>query len=357
MDFDKSLLPNLEIKIAHRNWQIALSQAFALLVSVSPGEVVCITGPSRGGKSKLIEELIRLLCGDDQFATTGLLPVVVVEAVNTGPNGTFSTKSFTQRMLEAVNHPILSMSQMEVDDPFTYQKMDRSTEGSLRAALERAFKHRKTRYLFIDEAQHAKYVSKSTQAAHAVIDSWKCLAQTAGLVLVIVGAYPVLDILKNSPHLLGRKHQVHLPRYHMSEEDVSSFLWILEHFEQVLRLDNSIPSLTSCGELLYEGSLGCIGLVKSWLRRAAAFAAIENKGITEAILKQTMLSNADREAIALEIYAGEKLLESTCFVKPTKKETVKPSSDKKGKAKAKTKAFKSKPKRKKTGNRTEVGND
>jgi len=200
-------------------------------------------------------------------------------------------------------------------------------------------------------------VSKSTQAAHAVIDSWKCLAQTAGLVLVIVGAYPVLDILRNSPHLLGRKHQVHLSRYHMSEEDVSSFLWILEHFELVLRLDSSLPSLASCGELLYEGSLGCIGLVKSWLRRAAAFAAIENKGITESILRQTMLSNADREAIALEIYSGEKLLESTSFVKSTKKVAAKPSSPKKDKAKPKTKAFKRKPKRIKAGNRTEVGND
>ncbi len=137
MGLDKLSLPNLEIKIAHRNWQVALSQAFALLVSVTPGEVVCITGASRSGKSKLIEELCALLCGDNRFSETGLLPVVVVEAVNTGPNGTFSTKSFTQRMLEAVNHPILSMSQMEVDDPFTYQKMDRSTEGALRAALER----------------------------------------------------------------------------------------------------------------------------------------------------------------------------------------------------------------------------
>lgn len=353
---DVSDIPNLNIKITHKKWQIALSQSFALLATANKGDVICITGPSRAGKSKLISELSQLLCGENKFSETGLLPVIVVEAVNTGPNGTFSTKAFTQRMLEAVQHPVLSMLGTNMNDPLAHQKMDRSTEATLRIALERALIARKTRYLFIDEAQHAKYVSKSTQAAHAVLDSWKCLAQTAGLVLVIVGAYPILDILGNSPHLLGRKHQVHLPRYSVTEEDLREFSWIIAHYDQLLTLDKSIPTLGHCCELLYEGSLGCIGLLRAWLSRTAAFASVSNKPITKNLLKQTMLSATDRKEIAKEISTGEKLLSQSSLGGIYDHKTKSTTTIKAKNAK-KNKPFQRKPARMKPGNRTEIADD
>lgn len=70
--------------------------------------------------------------------------------------------------------------------------MDRMTEGSMRQALEKAIRARQVRYLFIDEAQHARYTSCHAMGSFAVMDSWKCLAQSTGVVLVVVGAYPIL---------------------------------------------------------------------------------------------------------------------------------------------------------------------
>lgn len=321
-------IPDLDFCIDHRNWVEALSEAFSLLVCANPGEMVCITGPSRAGKSRMIQKLIELLFGKDYDSDPFVMPCIVVEAVNSGPNGSFSTKAFTQRMLKAVKHPVLSITD-DNEDYFAYQKLERTTESTLRLALERAFVARKTKYLFIDEAQHAHYTSKS-MAAHAVMNSWKCLAQTSGLVLVLVGAYPILDILRNSPHMLGRKHQVHLPRYQMTSDDIKEFSKIITVYEGRLDISDSLAgSFRSVRELLYNGSLGCIGLLSAWLLRAEARGSITGSGITKSLLEKTMLPNADLLEIEREIVAGEKSLSCSMPRAPKKSTPVrKPASSK-----------------------------
>lgn len=344
MDFNFDSLPNFDVKITHRNWQMALAEAFALIVSASPGEVVCITGPSRAGKSKLISELRLLLCGKDMFHRTGKMPSVVAEAVNTGPNGSFSTKSFTLHMLNAVRHPMFSESVSDLEESLIFHKTDRSTETSLRIALERAFVVRGTKYLFIDEAQHAKYTSKASMGAYAVMDSWKCLAQTSKLVLVLVGAYPIVDILQNSPHMLGRKKQVHLPRYRPVSEDVEAFSEILASYDSILDLDGSVKSLTRFGDLIYEGTFGCIGLVRSWLSQASAIAKLEGSGITKDILVRTKKPDTDLVSIREEIESGEEYFDSL----DQNEAKVKRKSSR---AKRKSRPFKRKPERIPPGNR------
>lgn len=348
-----------DIAIPHRNWQRALTEAFAILICASPGEVVCITGPSRAGKSLLIRRLIQMLFGEIRFDETGLLPAVVVEAVNAGPHGGFSTKAFTQRLLESVKHPLFSMKGQDLDDLLAMQKMDRSTEATLRVALEHALIARGTKYLFIDEAQHVKYASRDAQASHAVMDSWKCLAQTTGLVLVLVGAYPVLDIVKNSPHLLGRNHQVHFPRYHANREDIVAFGQLLQKYSEFLNLDESLTSLNDVAELMYEGSLGCIGLLKAWLKRTDAVASYHNVPVSEELLRSKRLTDMDLREISAEIRDGEKWLARTSSSKGAgnTQHTAPTTKGKTEGKKKKGKPFQRNPARHTAGNRTEVPSD
>jgi len=56
-------IQSIDIQIPHRNWERALSESFALLIAAQPGDVVCIAGPSRAGKTRLIHELCRLITG------------------------------------------------------------------------------------------------------------------------------------------------------------------------------------------------------------------------------------------------------------------------------------------------------
>lgn len=341
-----------DIPIPHRNWQRALADAFAILICASPGDVVCIVGPSRAGKSLLIRRLIHLLFGECRFAETGLMPAVVVEAVNAGPHGGFSTKAFTQRLLEAVKHPLFSMRGHDLEDLLAMQKMDRSTEATLRIALEHALTSRGTKYLFIDEAQHVRYATKDAQASHAVMDSWKCLAQTTGVVLVLVGAYPVLDIIKNSPHLLGRNHQVHFPRYHPNNEDIFAFGELLTKYSGFMNLDSSLSSLADVAELMYEGSLGCIGLLKAWLKRVDAVASYHDVPVNEELLRSKRLTDNDLREIGREIQCGERSLART-FSTDRSESTGKTASNKGStSSKPRGKPFQRKPTRSSVGNRS-----
>lgn len=296
-------------KIVHRNWQLALGEAFAALSLASPGDVVCITGPSRAGKTKLISELVGLLCGEIDFDRDGILPAVIVDAENTGSHGKFSTRAFTLKLHQAVRHPIYGTVGDGFNEEYSSGKAERATESTLRFALENAFRQRKTRFLFIDEAQHVRYVSKDSQGGYAVMDSWKCMAKTCGLVLVVVGAYPILQVIGHSPHMIGRKSQIHLPRYHATDGDLAEFGKILATYDQIIADIATEQVLTQSAEMLYHGSLGCIGLLRNWLGRAVARSHATGKQLSSAMLKEVMFSKSDLAAISEEIYQGERLIE------------------------------------------------
>ena len=314
------------LKIQHRNWLEALNQVYVLLLTISPGEIICITGPSRAGKTRLIDELQKLLEGDNDFSKTGLLPVVKTEAVNCSTNGSFSTKSFTKRLLRDIKHPMHGD-----EDLNSIAKQDKLSEDIYRQALEIALKARGVKYLFIDEAQHARYVGKGSQGAYAVMDSWKCLAQVSGVILIIVGAYPILDILRNSPHMIGRKYQVNLGRYQLNKEDLMEFTAILNQYGEATGHSKFFIENI---ELLYKGSLGCIGLVRAWLLKSFALAGVRGAPLTKEILLESQQTLDDLSSMAEEIQHGERLLEAMSVENYNEEKSIEPVK-KKSKSKAK----------------------
>ncbi len=300
------------LKVPHRNYERALSEALSTLVASAPGEVVCITGPSRSGKSRLAGELARLIVGERPTMDEALMPVVTVLASNCTNRGIFRTKDFVIHCLEAIRHPIYGIGRL--DDPWDssrHRLLEKTNEGVLSDAFRQALGNRRTIYLFIDEAQHVKYALGGDWEAAAVLDSWKCMAATARVVLVLIGAYPLVEVLHLAPHILGRKHQIHLPRYYPTPEDLTSFLQILDAYSSLLRLPTAIRSLRHWGELLYSDSFGCIGHVESWIRDALAVARSENAdSLTEAHLRKSRKPYEDRRVIGLEIEQGEATLRS-----------------------------------------------
>ncbi len=335
-------------KIVHRNWQMALGEAFAALSLASPGDVVCITGPSRAGKTKLISELVGLLCGEIHFERDGILPAVIVDAENTGPHGRFSTRAFTLKMHQAIRHPIFGTIGGDFNEAYSREKAERATEPTLRFALENAFRLRKTRFLFIDEAQHVRYVTKDSQGGYAVMDSWKCMAKTSGLVLVVVGAYPILQVIGHSPHMIGRKSQIHLPRYYATDHDLAEFGKILATYDQIIADIATDQVLTHSAEMLYHGSIGCIGLLRNWIGRAVARSHAIVKPLSSEMLKEVMFSKSDLAAISEEILQGEKLIETPDAHPQSRRDHSKVVKE----PKKTGKPFQRKPKRYAPGNRT-----
>ncbi len=351
---DRAISSILRQKIAHRNWRYALSRAFAMMNACAPGEVIYITGPSRAGKSRLIRELSGMMKSPEQDDEV-YMPCFSVLATNCSVRGSFSTKAFTIRALEAIRHPIYGMGLC--DDDWSIERLrllEKTSEGVLRPALESAIINRHCKYMFIDEAQHLMYAMSGMHAAAAILDSWKCLAQSAGIVLILVGAYPLLNVLKQSPHLLGRKHEVHIPRYRETREDILAFMEIIAFYDRILHEYSGFSNLRDWDEYLFRGSLGCIGLLQSWLRDALAIAnATRSDKLTKTHLTEAQISASDRRIIEEEILEGEAIMarmEDESVNKSTPKPDKSTPSGKKGKKRRK-KPFQKNPRRYPAGGR------
>ncbi|MFK5948273.1 MAG: ATP-binding protein [Methylococcales bacterium] len=342
--------------IAHRNWRFALNDAFALLIASAVGEVICITGPLRAGKSKLIKALMKLIEGGNQQINTDDQIAVNVLATNCSVGGAFCTKAFTIRALEAVRHPIYGIVHDDVEKEIKRQRLlGRTAEGVLRPALESALRIRNTRYIFIDEAQHIEHAKRGLKGTKAILDSWKCLAQSTDTTLILVGAYPILELLKSCSHMLGRKHQVHLPRYTVKDNDLLAFSEIVDAYNDHVILPKGVSSLEEWADLLYDGSLGCIGLLEGWLRDALArVISYGNDELTQEHFKITRRPLSEEQEIVREIIEGEAFLEKddtelrdeNYIIEPPSKLPSGPASKKR-----KRKPFQRNPKRYKIGGR------
>lgn len=351
-NIDITRVTNLNFKILHRNWKKAFAEAFVLMTTAMPGEVISIVGPTRAGKTELLSQLGDAVCGVGHGKTEEQ-PIVSIELVNDDAHARFTFRSLILQALEIVRHPFYSTCAADGwGDASVESRIERTREKTLNRALIRALIQRKTRFLIIDEAQHMRYVSKETMAAVGVMDALKSMAKKANVVLVIAGTYPILEAINRSSHLEGRKYNIHLSRYHQTQGDLAEFQWILAHYDSVLDLDESLPSLLHCSELLYEGSFGCIGLIRAWLYHASVLAATRQKKIGIELIQETMKSPMQLYSIADEILVGETTLGiSPCAVLQAAVESH-PTNSKRSKIrKSSNKPFQRKAKRFDVGNR------
>ena len=308
MHWTESVIANLDnIWVPHRNFELAKADLFSAAL-IGPGQLIDIEGPTRAGKSALVEKFSRELCGklgngDDQY-----MPIVSMTAENNSTNGLFSSKAFTLAALQAVRHPMFSLELGQLQDTKRLRMIDTTPEGILRTALEQALKYRRTAYFVVDEAHHIAHIRGGRHSAGAFLDSLKCLAANTGVRLILVGTYQLTPLLQLSPHLLGRMLRIHLPRYRADvREDVIAFDQILLAYSTHLRFDGS-ATLRDWNEYLYTGSLGCMGLLKAWLRDALRKVQLSKQPVLKRRhFELSRRSDADLAVIANEIKDGEEL--------------------------------------------------
>ncbi len=303
-----SRVSNLNFKISHRNWQQAFARAFVLMTTTNPGEVISIVGPTRAGKTELLNQLEIAICGASPFEEDEQ-PFVSIELVNDDRNASFSFKSLILQALETLRHPFYSScSEDGWGDLAAEIRIERAREKTLNRALIRALIQRKTRFLIIDEAQHVRYAGKDTRAAVSVMDALKTMAKKANVVLVIAGTYPILEAFNRSSHFEARKFDIHLSRYRHTEDDLREFQWIIAHYDAVMDLDQSLSSLLECTELLYRATFGCIGMLRALLYDASTLAAVNGTKIDLGIIQAVIKSPRQLHSVAEEILSGEATL-------------------------------------------------
>jgi hypothetical protein len=135
----------------------------------------------------------------------------------------------------------------------------------------------------------------------------KCLGNETGVAILLAGGYELLSTCFESAHLNGRLSILEFPRYRPIESEVREFDRILLTYDQLLPWARG-QSLLGMRDLIYEGSLGCCGLLSGWIltalarRQARRDQALKREHFEVTRFRQQI------EPIMAEIALGEGLL-------------------------------------------------
>ena len=296
-----------ETMLSHPKLTNAFAQVFSE-VQRPTVSIVEVMGPTGVGKTTLINKLYRdslNLFSQEMEKNPGLVPVIKVEAA-APENGMFQWLDFFQRTLRELREPMIECKAVPPAFAVGMENLqNKSTLNAMRWAVEQAIRFRGTRVIIIDEAQHLTKTPNARRLADQM-DVIKSLATQTNVQFVLVGTYELRLLLNQNGQLARRIRSVHFGRYdYANERERQEFLNILCMFESRLPMAGNIL-LTSQPEYIYKNSLGCVGILKEWLRAAVERAAQAGRDkLLEGDLVAAALPPASLEKIFEEIGEGE----------------------------------------------------
>lgn len=304
------------ITVPHQRLQLALDQLLLNLREPADISVFFVFGPTGVGKTTLrlrAEKLLLEECLPELVANPGQIAIAGVEAIP-AVQGKFSHRDYYIRALEAIGEVLIEFkSSYEIDDT---PDPVHSSKGSaaLRRSLERVLRHRQIRAFMVDEAQHLLLMAGGHQMLQQM--NWiKSIANITNTTHALFGTYELLNCCSLSGQLSRRSEDIHLPRYLGEiQDDVAEFIRVIQTFQHQLPLHKE-PALEQRYEYLLDYSIGCVGILKSWLIKGLRNAlAEESKTLTLKHLEQSEYSPARRKQLREEAVAGERRLQDEAFL-------------------------------------------
>ena len=303
--------------IAHPILKDTLDQTSRWIHCPAGASIIMVFGPTGVGKSTLSHRMAKQLlveAAEKMASDPAHIPVAEVEAVSP-ENGIFNWRDYYIRLLLALNEP-LADKKVDLADyelrlsPGGQPVVPRHSQApELRRALERCLQHRRPLALLTDEGQHLRKMASGRRALDQ-LDALKSLASTGKTLTVLLGTYDLLDLGELNGQLVRRIKRIHFPRYHPDGgPEAKAFQSILLTFQGHLPVRHA-PDLVGWHDFMYEGSLGCVGILKNWLNRALETALASGaERITRQLLEQCAEPTATLVTIAEEIHRGEERLQ------------------------------------------------
>ena len=309
------------ITVPHRHLQSALD---LLLLNLREPADICVFfvfGPTGVGKTTLrlrAEKLLIEECLPELLANPGQIAIAGVEAIPV-EQGKFSHIDYYIRALEAIGEILVTYKSCYGID-HTLDPVHRSKSSvALRRSFEAVLRHRQTKAFMVDEAQHLLMMAGGHQMLQQM--NWiKSIANVTNTTHALFGTYELLNCCSLSGQLSRRSEDIHLPRYLGEiQADVVEFIRVIQTFQHHLPLSRE-SALEQRYEYLLDHSIGCVGILKTWLTKALRNAlAEESKTLTLKHLEQSEYSPARRKQLREEAEAGERRLRNEAFhAKPSK---------------------------------------
>jgi hypothetical protein len=300
------------VNVTHPSLELARTRLLDAINEPADASLIVLYGPTGVGKTTLLQHVLARLIADaaaEMEQDKSYIPVASVEAVAPS-SGTFSWKDHYMRALDEFNEILVNRKrapgpELSQRDPRKHHNRKNATELDLRYALEKCLRYRRIKTFFIDEAQHL-FKRPGGRSSLDQMDTIKSLANMTTTTHVLIGTYELMDMLSLSSQLCRRSIRVHFPRYARDcPEDRMSFARVLLEFQRSLPLAHQ-PQLLKMYDYMYDCSLGCVGLLKSWLVRSL-HAALADGGsrMTKAHLEATRLPASELTQMARDILRAE----------------------------------------------------
>jgi energy-coupling factor transporter ATP-binding protein EcfA2 len=276
---------------------------------------VVVCGPSGVGKSKLAEVLTRRLnapkpVSNGQGARRALL-------INTRPpdGALFHRTDFYQKGLTLLGKTTIDR-RITVDvttaEHLIEKKRPRGRPTAypdnpeVRDAYEEELRRLALRTVILDEAQHLIQSGDGKQPKDQL--NWiKSMTTETGVLHILIGTYDVLPFCNLDGQMARRGSEFHFAPYHIENEtDCQAFRNAFSSLLKQIPLSVDHDGLLQRWWYFFEGSLGCIGILKQWLVRALYRALREESlELSRAYLEQSVLPDAKWERMRADARSGE----------------------------------------------------
>lgn len=315
------------LKINHPILSQSFEELWEAVKSYNDGSLILLFGPTGVGKTTIMQLLEKRLLEelkDELVLDREMIPLVKAEIMGASTRK-FDWKDFYREIL-------LKLSEFSIDNRVDFAKWEtprqpwlpfdntgqsykgvaddsRSTESRLRTSVEQSLRHRRPKVVLLDEAQHLTALStgRSLLDQQNVI---KSLANRTQTTHALFGSYELMSFRDLNGQLARRTVNIHFRRYvNTSKQDMKDFENIVWNFQQQLPLEES-SDLLSLTQYLYEGSFGCVGILKDWLFRSLVkLFSGQGRILTKEHLEMTKLDEIKLVKIAQECINGERKLE------------------------------------------------
>ena len=222
----------------------------------------------------------------------------------------FSWREFWIAVLDALHDPLpaCKVDREAMADALrrgVATKIQRATEGALLRAVSAAARDRGLEWLFVDEAV-ALVKAEHGRLLRDQLDVLRNLADRGDFKVVLVSTPRIMASMQLSGELARRTGEVFFPRYGFGNDEFKSFCRVLTTFMGVLPEPLRLRPEPEQLHLLHAGSLGCVGHLADWFRRALA-RCIESDGgpLAWPHFAETVLPDVKLAQLADESRLGE----------------------------------------------------